>query len=287
MPRVISCLTNCYGRFGAPAAIASVRSAGIGYVELAIKTQGVPSIFGETPVLTDQSGERELDEVRRLLDEHSVMLSSCNITSGNPLEQATVEITKRKLDHAAALGVRLVVAGAGAAESDHDRDVLFEHLRHIGDYAGEREITYCFETHPGLCQNAAGMLTTMERLQHPHLKLNFDTGNILYYNESADVLSELKRVFSDVRHLHLKDHTGCPGEWSFTEFGSGGGVDFTAVREVLDQCGYEGPCSLEIEGRQGEPELTCEQTHQRVVASMAHLSRCGWMASKSSPSSKA
>ena len=28
----------------------------------------------------------------------------------------------------------------------------------------------------------------MERLNHPHLKLNFDTGNVLYYNEGLDVL---------------------------------------------------------------------------------------------------
>ena len=281
MPHLISCFTNSYGRFGAPAAIAHVRSAGISHIELAIKTEGVSSIFGETPLLTDQGGQSELDEVRRLLDQHDVSLSSCNITSGNPLEPNVVEVTKRKLDLAAELGVRLVVAGAGEATSEQDRETLFEHLSRIGDHAGERGITYCLETHPGLCQDATGMQATMERLQHPHLKLNFDTGNILFYNEGADVLSELRHVLPDVRHVHLKDHTGRPGEWNFAEFGKGGAVDFAAVRSLLDEQGYDGPYSFEIEGIQGEPELTLQQTHQRVIASMDHLTRCGYQTSKS------
>ncbi len=276
MPRLISCFTNSYGRFGAPAAITYVRSAGIRHVELAIKTDGVPSLFGETPLLTDRSGAQEIDQVRRLLDKHDVSLSSCNITSGNPLDESVVSIAERKLAIAAELGVTLVVAGAGEAESDEQAATLFDHLTRIGDFAGERGITYCCETHPGLCRNAAGMLRAMELLDHPHLRLNFDTGNILYYNDGADVRSELEQVLPYVSHVHLKDHHGRAGEWYFPALGAGGAVDFAGIGESLHAIGYDGPCSLEIEGILGEPELTLEQTHRRIVDSTVHLRICGF-----------
>ncbi|MEZ6051212.1 MAG: sugar phosphate isomerase/epimerase family protein [Planctomycetaceae bacterium] len=272
---MISCFTNSYGRFGVPAAIAHVRSAGIRFVELAIKTEGVPSIFHEVPLLTDQSGDRDIAKVRQMLDEHDVLLSSCNITSGNPLDESVVEITSRKLAIAAKLGVSLVVAGAGGAVTPEEESTLFEHLCQIGDMAGKRGITYCFETHPGLCRNASGMLRTMEHLDHPHLRLNFDTGNILFYNEGADVPDELEQVLPYVKHVHLKDHRGAAGEWCFPALGAGGNVDFARVVELLHGIGYDGPMSLEIEGIQGEAELTLDQTHQRVVDSVVHLRSCG------------
>lgn len=273
---LISCFTNSYGRFGPRAAIERLRSAGIAHLELAIKTHGVKSIFGEEPILTDRSTPGDVDAVRALLDEHGVRLSSCNITCGNPLDADVVAITQRKLELAAALGVSLVVAGAGEATSEPERSQLDDHLRRIGDFAGERGITYCFETHPGLCQNADGMLATMDQLAHPQFRLNFDTGNILFYNDGEDGLDELRRVVPFVRHVHLKDHNGRFEDWHFPALGRGGAVDFTAVREVLDDAEFDGPYSLEIEGIQGEPSLSLEQTHQRIVDSVAHLRACGF-----------
>jgi L-ribulose-5-phosphate 3-epimerase len=273
---LVSCFTNSYGRFGPAACIEQIRSAGLSHVELAIKTEGVPSIFGEQPILTDRSTAADLAGVQRLLQEQGVSLSSCNITSGNPMEESVVEITLRKLDLARHLGVDLVVAGAGEARTPAERTILLEHLRQIGDAAGERGITYCFETHPGIAQNASSMLETMQQLDHPHLRLNFDTGNILFYNEGADVADELLRVREWVRHVHLKDHNGRPGEWHFSTFGTGGAVDFAAVRQLLEEVDFAGPCSLEIEGIQGEEPLSLQQHHQRVVDSVSHLRKCGY-----------
>ncbi len=120
------------------------------------------------------------------------------------------------------------------------------------------------------------MLSTMERLDHPCIRLNFDTGNILYYNAGADVVGELRQVVSFVRHVHLKDHSGGVGEWYFPALGAGGAVDFAKVHNVLMDAVFDGPCSLEIEGIAGEPPLSLAQTHQRIVNSIAHLRTCGY-----------
>ena len=274
--RQLSCFTNSYGRFGPAACIQNIRRAGCEQVELAIKTAGVKSIFGEEPILSDQSKPGDLDSVRALLDQHDVSLSSCNITSGNPLDATVVDVTLAKLKLAHGLGVDLVVAGAGEASSKSERDTLYDHLRRIGDAAGELGITYCFETHPGLCINAEGMQQAMADLDHPHLRLNFDTGNILYYNAPVDVLAELRAVREWVRHVHLKDHNGVREDWHFPACGAAGSVDFAAIGQLLDEVGFFGPYSLEIEGIKDEPKLSMEETHTRVAASVTHLRSCGW-----------
>lgn len=273
---IISCFTNSYGRFGARAALEHLPQVGITHIELPIRTAGVPSLFGDEPLLTEQSSSEEIQQVRDLLEEHGMALSSCNITSGNPLQRDVTDITRRKLDLAAQLGVSLVVGGAGEAADEAERKQLLQHLREIGDHAGARGITYCFETHPGLCVNHRAMRETMEELNHPHLKLNFDTGNISYYNHNINVEIALAKVCPHVRHVHLKDHSGVPREWYFPALGCGGAVDFLRVYEILRDAGFRGPFSIEIEGIAGEGELSLADYQQRIAESVRTLRDCGY-----------
>lgn len=277
MAAIVSCLTNSYGRFGARGAIENIRAAGLEYLELPIRTAGTTSIFGDEPLLTTDSQSDDLRQVERMLSDQGVKLSSCNITSGNPLDRAVVEITKRKLDLAADLGVALVVAGAGEAADDEQLACLYAHLREIGDYAAGKNVVYCCETHPGVCVNHREMLKTMNDLQHDHVRVNFDTGNILYYNENICVEVALAKVSHFVKHLHLKDSRGVPLEWYFPALGYGGAVDFMQVLDVMRGCGFEGPFSLELEGIRGEPELSLADYQRRIVDSVDTLRACGYV----------
>jgi L-ribulose-5-phosphate 3-epimerase len=276
MPPIISCLTNSYGRFGPQAAIEMIGSTGLEYIELPIRTAEVESFFKETPLVTSASTLDDLNQVDRLLDQHAVKVSSCNISSGNPLDAEVLDITKRKLDLASHFGVSLVVAGAGEAETPEDLQRLYDHLRQIGDHAAKKNIIYCFETHRGICQHHRGMLETMHELDHPNLRLNFDTGNILYYNENIVVEVALAKVCHLVKHVHLKDSRGEFGKWYFPSLGNGGAVDFMRVYELMRDCGFNGPYSLEIEGIAGEDEPTRQQYHQRIADSVEHLRNCGY-----------
>ncbi len=276
MDRIISCFTNSYGRFGPQAAFEWLPQAGIEYVELAIKTAGVPSFFKETPVLTNESTPAELEQVREQIARNGLKLSSCNITSGNPLDPVVVDVTIRKLELAGKLGVSLVVAGAGEVTNPSEKAQLYENLKRIGDAAAEQGITYCCETHPGVCQNADRMVETMQQVDHPNVAINFDTGNLFFYNEQVDLMESLRQVLPYVRHVHLKDTPGEFEKWHFAELGSGGAVDFIQLREILDESGFHGPYSLEIEGIAREPELSLDGHHQRIVKSVAYLQQCGY-----------
>jgi inosose dehydratase len=276
MPALISCLTNSYGRFGAQAGIEQLPAAGIHHVELPIRTAGVDSPFGDQPFVTTAATLNDLKGVDRLLQQHGVSVCSCNVTSGNPLDPEVVAITKRKLDLAKHFGVSLVVGGAGEATTPEELETLYANLREIGDHAGRLGITYCFETHPGICQHHRGMLDTMQALDHPHLKLNFDTANILYYNEQVESETALAKVCHHVRHIHLKDSQGDFGKWYFPALGRGGAVDFVRVLQLMSTCGFTGPYSLEIEGIAGEGELSLEAYQQRIAESVEHLRTCGY-----------
>ncbi|MBT6157493.1 MAG: sugar phosphate isomerase/epimerase [Planctomycetaceae bacterium] len=276
MSALISCLTNSYGRFGAQAGIEQMAAAGIHHVELPIRTAGVDSPFGDQPFVTTAATLDDLKDADQLLQRHGVSASSCNVSSGNPLDPEVVAITQRKLDLAKHFGVSLVVGGAGEASSPEELETLHGNLREIGDHAGRLGITYCFETHPGICQHHRGMLDTMQALDHPHLKLNFDTANILYYNENVVSETALAKVCHHVRHIHLKDSQGDFGKWYFPALGRGGAVDFVRVLQLMTTCGFTGPYSLEIEGIAGEGDLPLEAYQQRIVESVEHLRTCGY-----------
>ncbi len=273
---IISCFTNSYGPFGPQAAFQLLPQAGIRWVELPIKNFGVPSFFKEIPLLTDESGKAEIMTVKSLLESTGVQLSSCNISSGNPMDQNVLQRTLAKIEIAGQLQVSRVVAGAGEATCEDDWPKLIESLRLIGDVCEAHGILYCCETHPGVCQNGTSMLNMLERVDHPHVRLNFDTGNLCYYNESPDLINELRRVMPYVKHVHLKDTNGKYKCWHFPALGKGGAVDFVKVREVFEEFGFNGPASLELEGIEGEPELTLEDYQQRVLTSVQHLKKCGY-----------
>lgn len=270
----LSCFPNSYGPFGPLAALDHLPTVGVPFIEMPIKNAGIPSFFKETPLLTNASSLDDAKSVRERVVAAGMKLSSANITSGNPLDADGLQRTLDKLPLAAALGVPFVVAGAGELQSSDDWPTLIDHLRRIGDAAQELNIVYCCETHPGVCVSAARMLETIERVDHPHIRLNFDTGNILYYNDGVNVVDELRAVLPFVEHVHLKDSNGVAGDWHFPALGAGGAVNFTEVLKVLVDAAYNGPVSLEIEGIEGEPELSLSDYQERIAASVRHLTVC-------------
>ncbi len=122
------------------------------------------------------------------------------------------------------------------------------------------------------------MLALMADVDHPNVRLNFDTGNIAYYNAGADPCDELERVKHLVRNVHVKDNRGGFEDWYFPALGDGGGVDFVRIREILDGVGFLGPYTIEIEGIGGEPGPGLEARHERVARSVEHLRYCGYFA---------
>ncbi len=251
MKNIIACNLGSYRQFR-EAAYPHLAEIGLTNVEI-----GVPSIDG-------------VDEVVAGLDAHRLtatsLLGSCDVQSDTVVSdfQATLEIAD-KMD----VKIIFVSVHAGTAE----RGAVYARLRAIGENAAALGIKVCLETHPDMAQNGDVALQTMEGVGHPNICLNFDTGNVYYYNHNVTAVSELQKGLAYVGAVHLKDTNGGYRTWNFPALGNGI-VDFKAVFQALNDIDFYGPFTMELEGIEGET-LDEEGVKARVADSLQHLKDIG------------
>jgi L-ribulose-5-phosphate 3-epimerase len=279
MPRILSCFTNSYGPSGVWTAAEKIKEAGIDHLELALRGHNFGGlVIPESAVITEKADDATALSFVDHLARHGVKVSGCNVGGADIRTVEGAELTERRIRFAARwFGVKICVTGAGQPADAAERQTVVSHLRRLGDTAAEVGITLALETHKGPTQNAAAMLSLMSEVDHPHVRLNFDTGNIAYYNHGVDPCDELEKVKHLVRNVHLKDNRGGFEDWYFPALGDGGAVDFKRVREILDSVGFEGPYTIELEGIGGEAEPGLEQRQERIARSVRHLKACGYL----------
>lgn len=276
MPALIACSASSYGPFGAQAAVAHLHQIGLQYLELPILTHGLPTRYGETPLITSTASEKDVQRVSRFLGDHGVTLSSCQIDTGNPLFKSARQVLKRKMEVAHQLGVKLVVGNGGELESSQQRGGLIAALRELGDQADKLDQTYCLDLQPGVCRNHRGMLDLLRELEHPRIWLNFDTGALFYHNEEPVLEIALLKVAPYLRHLNLSDSIGEFDYWYFPALGYGGAVDFARVHQIMRDMGFPAPLSIHVDGIEGEHDLPLAVYQQRVADSVATLRESGY-----------
>ena len=272
MPYWISCTTSSYGSTGLRGALDHLPTVGVYSIELAITTADEGA--GNDPLaVSTASSESELRRVERALADAGVQVASCRVSAGNALEPDVVQLVRRKLEIAHRFGAKLVVGDAGWAGSDNERDLLDRHLREIGDHAAGLGLVYCCDVGPGLCRDHRWMLHAMQELDHPQLRLNFDPGKLLYYNDYPSIEVALAKTCHLVRHVNLCDWNGAAGAPRYPALGYGGCVDFLRTLQLLRDSGYRGPYTISIDDR---PD-TVDACRQRVVDSLRTLRECGYL----------
>jgi L-ribulose-5-phosphate 3-epimerase len=170
-----------------------------------------------------------------------------------------------------ALGTKFLFVSAKAEHTP--LPTAYDRLRAAGDVAHAHDVTIVLETHPDLVTNAVVTEATMDGVHHPNVRINFDTANVYFYNHHIDAVTELRPIISHVASLHLKETDGGFRSWHFPALGTGV-VRFAELFELLDAAGFAGPCTLEIEGVEGE-QRTAQLVCQRVTDSIAFLRQLG------------
>lgn len=274
----ISCYTNNYGPFGVRAAAENVGEAGIRHLEIALRAHDYGGlVIPDAAVITEETDDRLIADFLETLDRLDLKPSACNIGGGELGTPDGPDRLRKRLRLARErFGVDLVVASAGRAKSPEDWRIVVDRLRRLGAIAADLGIAIALETHEGPTQNADAMIRTLNELDHPAFRLNFDTGNIAYYNQGADPVDELERVVGWVSNVHLKDNRGGFKDWFFPALGEGGSVDFAKIGRILARAGYSGAYTIEIEGIGGEPEPGLDERKRRVAASVEYLRSIGY-----------
>jgi L-ribulose-5-phosphate 3-epimerase len=186
-------------------------------------------------------------------------------------EESVVSDFQTSLEVADRMGVKVIFVSAHAG--DHDRNVIYDRLRQIGENAAPLGIKVCLETHPDLAHNGDIALETARGVNHPNICINFDTGNVYYYNHNVTAVGEVSKIVAHVGAVHLKETNGAYRTWHFPALGEGV-VDFKGVFQVLNDAGFYGPFTMELEGIEGE-ELDEAGTQARVAKSLEHLRSIG------------
>jgi L-ribulose-5-phosphate 3-epimerase len=171
----------------------------------------------------------------------------------------------------AALGTKIMFVSVKVG--DTPRETAYARLREAGDVAARHGVTIALETHPDLITNGDVALETMRAVDHPYVRINFDTANVYFYNQGIDGVAELRKVAKFVAAVHLKDTDGGYRHWHFPALGRGI-VDFREVFATLDGVGFNGPYTLEIEGIEGQ-EQTERHICDRIAESAGYLRGLG------------
>ena len=212
----------------------------------------------------------DVDRMKAELDGNGLSATSV-IVRCDPSHADVVDAFAASFDAVATLGAKVIFTSMHAGEMD--RGVVYDKLRQMGERARPYGILIGMETHPDLITNGDVALETMQGVDHPNVRVNFDTGNIYYYNEGRNSVDEIRKIAKYVSSVHLKDTNGGFKAFDFPTIGEGV-VDFAGVFREMNAVGFHGPFTMELEGIRGE-ELTVEGTHRRIEESIAHLKKLG------------
>ena len=120
--------------------------------------------------------------------------------------------------------------------------------------------------------SGAVTLPLLEKIGRDSVGINYDTANVVYYSGDTAV-EDLPKVVDKLVHVHLKESKGGKGVWNFGEIGTGD-VDFASVLRILQDAGYDGPYSVEIEFG-GEPWPPLPEVNAAMRGSREELNRLG------------
>jgi L-ribulose-5-phosphate 3-epimerase len=212
----------------------------------------------------------QVEAVRKQLAEHGltavVMRGDADLSKPSGVKDLGVQLeTCRKL------GVKYMFFSA--KRHDATKEVMYERLREAGDIARENGVTIALETHPDLGTNGEVHLETMRAINHPNVRVNFDTGNITYYNRGTDAPTELRKIIDYVATVEIKDHNGQYEGWDFPALGKGV-VNIPEVLRLLKEHGYAGPITMEIEGVKGV-ERNEDQIKKDIADSATYVRSLG------------
>jgi sugar phosphate isomerase/epimerase len=128
---------------------------------------------------------------------------------------------------------------------DPGRKAFLDTLTEASTFAAEKDITLAFETGQ---ENSQLLRRTLDDLQCPNLKVNFDPANMLLYDKD-DPIKAVELLAPDIRSVHVKDakRTKVPGTWGEEVPLGKGEVDIKKFLQTLRKVGYGGPLFIERE----------------------------------------
>jgi sugar phosphate isomerase/epimerase len=199
----IACMTLPYSRFPFEHALKGIKDAGYTFVALGtshpVDGKNV-SILGnnDPPARAKEVGQKCRDAG---LD--PLMMFS-NIYPENPMG---LEVLKNKLHQAAAAKIPQVLTFGHTKGGN--KKVWIERFKELGPIARDLNVLLVVKQHGGETGTGEACAEITREVNHPHIKVNFDAGNVLDYL-NVDPIPDLKKCADEVRSFCIKDHRNFP-----------------------------------------------------------------------------
>jgi len=166
------------------------------------------------------------------------------------------------------LGLKDIMLHAGFLPDVRDplRKAFLDTLAQVADLAARVGITVAFETG----QETAKLLRrTLDDLNCPNLKVNFDPANMLLY-DMDDPLEAIELLAPDIRSVHMKDanRPKVKGTWGEEVPLGKGQTNTKAFVQALQRVGYRGPLCIEREAG------TQEQRYRDIEHGVKFIREC-------------
>jgi len=230
--------TNSYHTYSLEEALAGIAKAGFKYVELS-------AVRGWTEHVPLEAGDAEIAEIKaRLaywgltpsaLSGHSDLTTAAGVADG-----------KKAVDLCTRFGLTILNTAIGGHYSEaEDKAAFMGHIHDLADYAAARGVTIALEVHGDIMASAALSIPLIQEINRPNVKINYDTANCVFYG-GVQAVDDIGPAVPYLAHVHLKDSAGGKKEWNFPAVGEGK-VDFAGILKILEEKGYTGPFSVEIE----------------------------------------
>ncbi len=258
--------TNSYHSYSLEEALRGIAGAGFTSVELS-------SVPGWTEHVLRDATDAQLDTVKQQVRDAG--LDAISLSGHSDLaSDAGIADFRKALHIARQLGIAYVTTSTGghddssAGSVDDQRHEFLERFGPLADEAAESGINICIETHGGLSATGAMAAELVKAIDKPNVGINYDTANVIFYGHvrpEEDILAAAEYV----THLHLKDKAGGDQEWNFPAIGTGN-VDFAKVFTALEDVGFRGPVSVELEF-QGEPWPPLEKVNEAMATSLTFI----------------
>lgn len=265
MNNILAGHTNSYHTYGLDEALEGIAQAGFKYVELS-------AVRGWTEHVPLEADEAQLAEIQAKLER--LGLKAASLSGHSDLTTADgVTLGKKAVDLCPKLGLTLMCTAIGGHYSeDEDKSAFMGHIQDLADYAAARGVTLALEVHGDIMASGQISIPLIQEINRDNVLINYDTANCVFYG-GVEAVDDLVGLGPYLAHCHLKDTGGGKRDWNFPAV-SEGRLDFAAILKRLEQEGFTGPLSVEIEFK-GEPWPSLEEVNRSMKVSYEHLKSLG------------
>ena len=265
MDNILAASTNSYHTYGLDEALEGIARAGFKYVELS-------AVRGWTEHVSLDATHAQIDALKAKMERLGLKASALSGHSDLTTAGGVVD-GKKAVDLCTKLGLSIMNTAIGGHYSeDEDESAFMGYIHDLADYAAQRGVTLALEIHGDIMASGQLSIPLIKEINRDNVRINYDTANCVFYG-GVEAVDDMRSVMPYLAHVHLKDTGGGQREWDFPAI-SEGRLDFGAILKLLDEEGYTGPFSVEIEF-QGEPWPPLSEVDRSMKVSYAHLKSLG------------